>query len=79
VQIQVSCPNVHPNLKVQEEILLNSKLRNLSKFLFEIHFESGEVPMENVVPFFNPFTTIFYFKFFELGKVLSGAIKFERI
>jgi hypothetical protein len=64
VQIQVSCPKVHPNLKFQEEILLNSKPRNFSEFLFEIHFESGEIPMEKVVPFFKHFATIFYFKIF---------------
>jgi hypothetical protein len=71
----VSCPKVHPNLKFQEEILLNSKPRKFSKFSFEIHFESGEVPMEKIIPFFKPLTTIFYFKFFDLGKVLFGAVK----
>jgi hypothetical protein len=31
--------------------------------------------MDKVVPLFNPFTTIFYFKLFELGKVLFGLVK----
>jgi hypothetical protein len=54
-----------------QEVILNSKHRNFSEFSFEIHFESGEVPMEKVVPFFKPFTTVFYFKNFELGNVLE--------
>jgi hypothetical protein len=31
--------------------------------------------MENIVPYFKPFTTIFYFKIFELGKVLFETVK----
>jgi hypothetical protein len=65
----------HPNLKFQEEILLNPKPRNFPEFLFEIHFESGGVPMEEIVLFFKSFSTVFYFKFFELGEVLFGVVK----
>jgi hypothetical protein len=45
------------------------------KFSFAIHFESGDVPMEELVPFFKTFSTIFYFKFCELRKVLVESIK----
>jgi hypothetical protein len=31
--------------------------------------------MDRVVPFFKSSTTIFYFKFFKLGKVLFGSVK----
>jgi hypothetical protein len=31
--------------------------------------------MEKVVPFFKFFTTIFYFKFFELEKVIVESVK----
>jgi hypothetical protein len=31
--------------------------------------------MEKDVPFFKTFTTIFYFTFLELGKVLFGSVK----
>jgi hypothetical protein len=62
---------------VQEEILLNSKSRNFCDFLFEIHFESGEVFMENVVHLFVICKTIFYLNFFELGKVHFEIVKFE--
>jgi hypothetical protein len=31
--------------------------------------------MEELVPFFKTFSTIFYFKFCELGKVLVESIK----
>jgi hypothetical protein len=31
--------------------------------------------MEKVVPFFKTFTTIFYFNFFNLGKILFGSVK----
>jgi hypothetical protein len=41
----------HSILKPQEEILLKFKPRNFSELSFEIHFESGEVPMEKVDPF----------------------------
>jgi hypothetical protein len=54
---------------------LNSKCGNFSKFSFEIHFETGEVPKEKVVPFFKTFTTIFYFKLFKVGKVHFGWVK----
>jgi hypothetical protein len=33
--------------------------------------------MEKVVPFFDPFITIFYFKFFEHGRIFFGQSKFE--
>jgi hypothetical protein len=56
-------------------ILLNFKPRSFSEFSFIFHFESQEVPIEKVVPFFKTFTTIFYFKFFELGKALFGLNK----
>jgi hypothetical protein len=39
-----------------------------SDFLFKIHFGFEEVPIRKVVPYFNPFTTIFYLKCFEQGK-----------
>jgi hypothetical protein len=35
--------------------------------------------MEKVVPFVKYFTTIFYFKFFELGNVLFWLVKFEKV
>jgi hypothetical protein len=54
---------------------LNPKPRNFPEFLFEIHFESGGVPMEEIVLFFKSFSTVFYFKFFELGEVLFGVVK----
>jgi hypothetical protein len=55
---------------------LNSKTDlDFPKFQFEINFESGEVPMEEVVPFFKKFSTIFYFKFVELKKALFGSVK----
>jgi hypothetical protein len=31
--------------------------------------------MENVVPLFETFKTVFYFKILDLGKVLFGSIK----
>jgi hypothetical protein len=31
--------------------------------------------MEKIVPFFKKFSTIFYFKNFELEKVLLGSVK----
>jgi hypothetical protein len=34
--------------------------------------------MEKVVQLFEIFKTIFYFKFFELGKAVFGMVKFER-
>jgi hypothetical protein len=59
---------------------LNSKIDlKFQKIQFKIHFGSKEIPMEKVVPFFKIFTTIFYFKFFEPGKVLFGLDKFERV
>jgi hypothetical protein len=39
----------------------------------KIQFESEEVYMENVVPLFKPFKTIFYLKFSDLGNVLFGS------
>jgi uncharacterized membrane protein (GlpM family) len=63
-------------LKFQEEILLNYKPRNFSEFSFKIHVESREVPMEKVIPFFKPFTTISYFKKkIKLEKILFGSVK----
>jgi hypothetical protein len=35
-----------------------------------IHFEYEEVTIEKVVPFFKPFTTIFYLKYFKLRKIM---------
>jgi hypothetical protein len=35
--------------------------------------------MTKVVPFFKSFTTIFYFKFFKLRKVLFDAVKVDSI
>jgi hypothetical protein len=35
--------------------------------------------MKKVAPFFNSFSTIFYFKFVELRKVLFGMVKVERL
>jgi hypothetical protein len=46
---------------------------------FEIHFESREVSIYKVVPLFKTFTTIIYFKFLELEKVLLGSLMFEWI
>jgi hypothetical protein len=37
------------------------------------------MPVEKVVPLFKPFTTIFYFKIFELRKIKFGSIKFGKI
>jgi hypothetical protein len=37
------------------------------------HFESEEVPIRKNIPYIKFFTTIFYFKIFELGKVLFGS------
>jgi hypothetical protein len=45
------------------------------KFSFAIHFESRDVPMEELVLFFKALSAIFYFKFCELGKVLVESIK----
>jgi hypothetical protein len=67
-------PKFHPNLKIPRgnpiKFYPNSKPRSLSEFSFEIYSESGEVPMEKVVPFFKSFKTLFYFKKFKLVKVL---------
>jgi hypothetical protein len=65
----------HSNSKFQKEILLNSKPRKFSKFSFEIHTESGKVPMDKVVPLIKTFKTIFCLKFFECGNVLFGPVK----
>jgi hypothetical protein len=54
---------------------LNSKPRNFSEFSFEIHFETEEVPMEKVVPFFKTLAVIFYLKKLELMKVLLDRLK----
>jgi hypothetical protein len=66
-------------LKSQEEILLNFKPRNYSKFPFEVHFESGEVPMEKAVSFFKTFTNIFYFDFLSSGRSFLDGSKLETI
>jgi hypothetical protein len=58
---------------------LNPKPRNFSEFSFEIYFESGEVPMEEVVPFLKTLLTIVYFKILELGEFLFGSVKIERV
>jgi hypothetical protein len=60
------------------EILIKLKSESFSYFSFKIHFESKEVSMEKVVPLFNPFKTIFYFNFYEQGKVLFESIKVWR-
>jgi hypothetical protein len=41
----------------------------------EIHSESEEASMENVVHLFESFKTIFYFKNFGLGKAIFGSVK----
>jgi hypothetical protein len=38
------------------------------EFYFEIHFESGEVPMDKVIYLIKSFKTIFYFEIFDFGK-----------
>jgi hypothetical protein len=48
-------------------------------FSFEIHFESEEVSMKKVAHLFEIFKTIFYFKFFRLGKAVSGSVKFWKV
>jgi hypothetical protein len=53
----------HPNSKLQEEIILNSKSRNLSEFSFKIPSKSEEVSMAKVIRLFYIFKTIFYFDF----------------
>jgi hypothetical protein len=65
----------HLNLKFQEEIQLNSKPRNFFEFSFEIHFKSREFPMEKVVSFFKPFTTIFYLHFSKHRKIIFSSVK----
>jgi hypothetical protein len=40
-----------------------------------MHFESGGVLMEKVVPLFKIVRTIFYFKIFKLIKVIFGSVK----
>jgi hypothetical protein len=66
----------HPNLKIPRRNSFKFKLRKFSEFLFEIYFESEEVPMEKVVPLFKPFTAKFYFKIFELGRYFLDRPKF---
>jgi hypothetical protein len=46
---------------------LISTRRNFSEFSFKIHFESEEVSIRKVVPYFEYSPTIFYFKFLEHG------------
>jgi hypothetical protein len=48
------------------------------EFSIEIHSESEEVSMEKVVHLFKSLKTIFYFKFFRLGKAVFGLTKLER-
>jgi hypothetical protein len=51
-------------LKSQEEILVNSKPRSFSDFLFEIYSKSEEVPIDKVVHLFKhsqPYFILFYF------------------
>jgi hypothetical protein len=38
-------------------------------FLFEIHFESREVPIDKLVPCLIPYKSIFFFKIFDQDKV----------
>jgi hypothetical protein len=70
-------PKLHPNSKSQKEILANSIeiTYKFSEFSFKIHFESEGVPMAKVLPLFKPFKPIFYFDFFEQGKVLFKSVK----
>jgi hypothetical protein len=58
------------NSKFHEEIILNSKPRDFPEFSFQIPSQSEEVSIEKVVNLFDTFKTIFYFKNFELGKVI---------
>jgi hypothetical protein len=48
----------------------NSSHRSFLEFVLEIVFESGEVPIREVVPYIKSFTTIFYFKIFDYGRSL---------
>jgi hypothetical protein len=41
-------------------------------FYFKINFESEDVSLKKVAPFYKSFTTIFYLKFLKLGKLLFG-------
>jgi hypothetical protein len=69
---------LHPNPKLQEEIILNSiefKPRNLPEFSFQIPSESKEDFMRKVVHLLDIFKTIFYLKFLELGKIKFRSIK----
>jgi hypothetical protein len=50
------------------QILVKFKPQGFSDFSFKIKFESEEVSMEKVVPLFEPFNSIFYFKIFKHGK-----------
>jgi hypothetical protein len=38
------------------------------EFYFEIHFESGELPMDKVVPCLILYNSVFYLKFFDQDK-----------
>jgi hypothetical protein len=53
------------------QILSNSEVSIFSKEI-PLNFDPREVPIRKVVPYFNYFPTIFYFKFFEFGKALFG-------
>jgi hypothetical protein len=62
--------NFSPFLSILIKFLKSKIDINFPKFSFEMHFKSGEVPMEDVVHLFKSFTTIFYFKNFDLGNAL---------
>jgi hypothetical protein len=64
---QIPCPQ-----KFSIKFSLISTHRNFPEFLFEIHFESEEVSIRTIVPYFNYFPTIFYLEFLEFGKFGVG-------
>jgi hypothetical protein len=70
---------VSSNLEVPTKISSNfieiQTLESFPIFWFIIRFKSEEVPITKVVSYIKPFTAIFYFKFFKLGKVLFGSNK----
>jgi hypothetical protein len=84
--IQNSISYLHANLWIFSPFLaifinfLNSKTyHDFPMFLFKIHLESDEVPMEKVVPFFKTFTIIFVSNFLSSGRSFLEWSKFERI
>jgi hypothetical protein len=61
-----------PFLAILFNFLKSKTNLDFTIFLFNLRSEFEEVTMEKVVPFFQTFTTIFYFKMFDTGKVLFG-------